>query len=482
MRILYLLGAIGVLGLGVAWMIANAAVVPGYGDTKEYLALSRTLQVDPYRTVLYPTVLRLCGVVQGDGPPSPGLVYAVQLAMVVVSTTLFTLALADSLGFFGARRRDTIAAVLAATALTVTNPLIAHFAFSLMTDSLASSFCMAFIGSLALAIGDGVWARSRRGVWAGVAAVCLALLASIRVEKLYVSAGLVVVAAVWLVRTRPPARAALASPRVLVVAALFVAALSAVALLNRATQIPNPRRAPLALSDLAFNRVVWPRLARVYPYLSPAAQAQIPFAAAVRFDAHNNNVARFRNELLARSPDNQRLFDEITVTTLRTFPFAVLGRTVFDVTKYALPNLAFPLECATVLPQSIATNWTLSRMSEAHSRLTRVVLVGAEAFFLIVQLPLALAAALAWRRSPRRSHPIVWLTGAVILINALLFGMGAGQDANIRYALPAYTMTHAAVVLLSLAWLYRSAGDLAALHSCVFVSWWRTNTRSDAAR
>src|SRR5215470_6575291 len=218
MRILYLLGAIGVLGLGVAWMIANAAVVPGYGDTKEYLALSRTLQVDPYRTVLYPTVLRLCGVVQGDGPPSPGLVYAVQLAMVVLSTTLFTLALADSLGFFGARRRDTIAAVLAATALTVTNPLIAHFAFSLMTDSLASSFCMAFIGSLALAIGDGVWARSRRGVWAGVAAVCL-------------------------VRTRPPARAALASPRVLVVAALFVAALSAVALLNRATQIPNPRRA-----------------------------------------------------------------------------------------------------------------------------------------------------------------------------------------------------------------------------------------------
>ena len=66
-RVLYLLGAISLLALGLAWIAANASLVPAYGDTSEYLELARTLQVDEYRTILYPAVLRFGGAVRGDG-------------------------------------------------------------------------------------------------------------------------------------------------------------------------------------------------------------------------------------------------------------------------------------------------------------------------------------------------------------------------------------------------------------------------------
>src|SRR5262245_48974876 len=49
-RCVYVLGAVGVVSLGVTWMAYNASVMPAYGDTIDYLERARTLQVDQYRT------------------------------------------------------------------------------------------------------------------------------------------------------------------------------------------------------------------------------------------------------------------------------------------------------------------------------------------------------------------------------------------------------------------------------------------------
>jgi hypothetical protein len=131
----------------------------------------------------------------------------------------------------------------------------------------------------------------------------------------------------------------------------------------------------------------------------------------------------------------------------------VIGKTLYDLAKYAFPNLAFPLERALLLPQSIGTWWTVSRMGMAHPGLSRVALFCAEVFFLIIQLPLAIAIVIVRGEPALWKHPVFWLTCAAILSNALLFGLASGMDANIRYALPAYVMTHTAVTLLSLLWV-----------------------------
>jgi hypothetical protein len=452
LRQVLLIGSVGVSGLGLVWVIANASVVPVYGDTNEYLALARTLRVDQYRTILYPGLLWVCRAAPGDGdPPFPAAVYAVQWGLLVASTAIFAFALASAAGLSRSRRRMSL--VLATVVLVGTNPLIAHFALSLLTDSLASSFTMGFVGALALTIDDGVRVRPGRRLWLGITLVYLVLMAWSRVEKLYLGAALVFLTSIWLLRNTRAA-GTVTGRRVVLLSGLFAAALGAVVLLNRAAQTPNPNRPPLDLSSLAFNRVVWPRLARVYPYLSPEAQAVVPFEAAVRFDAHNNQVYPFLSDLLQQRPDSRRIIDEITLTTLRTFPLAVLGKTAFDTAKYTLPNLAFPLERAGLFPQSIATAWTVARMASAHPGLTWTVLLAAETFFLIVQLPVALAALLAGRERRLWRHPIFLLTVSTVLTNALLFGLESGIDAHVRYALPAYVMIHAWVAFLSVAWRY----------------------------
>lgn len=449
----YLLGAIGVASLGLTWTVYNASVIPSYGDTIDYLARARTLHVDQYRTILYPAFLRIGGVVRyGVGKPSTAVVYAIQWGAMAASTGLFAAALANGLSVFRGCRRASAALVLATVALVATNPLVAHFAFSLMSDSLATSFTMAFVGALVFAVGCPP-SPHRKRLWLGIALVCFFFMALSRVEKVYAGVALVFVTGAWLLANPMRLNGPFARRWAAVVLALLASTLGVVAVVNRATQTHDPNQASLDLSSMAFNRVVWPRLARVHPHLSPEARALIPFDEAVRFDAHNNNVDNLLTELLTRDRDNQRVIDEITVTTLRTFPLAVMGKTTYDVAKYTFPNLAFPLEHASILRESMATWWTLSRMGMAWPGLTRVALVSAGVFFLIVQLPLAIAILIARRERALWKHPVFWLTATAIFGNALLFGLASGMDAHIRYALPAYVMCHASVTLLSLLWL-----------------------------
>ena len=280
-----------------------------------------------------------------------------------------------------------------------------------------------------------------------------------RVDKFYLGVALVVLTGVWLLRTtvRSPTPSRCDG---VCHSFLLVGALGAVLLINGVTQTPNPNRPPLDLSSLAFNRVVWPRLARVYPYLSPEAHALIPPAEAVRFDTHNNHVYPLLSRL-RQGGEHQRIINEITLTTWRTFPVAVVGKTIFDVAKYTLPNLAFPATRRLDTPlvgrdavDDLAHDVGPPSPHRGHPHRRPNPL-------LVMQLPLAIAALLVRRDLIGRPLPIVWLIATAILTNALLFGLHSGMDTHIRYALPAYVMIHASAVLLSLLWLCRTPTPLA---------------------
>src|SRR5262245_4428310 len=110
----YLLGAIGVVSLGLTCMVYNASLSPKYGDTIDYLDRARTLHIDQYRTILYPAFLRLGGLARpGDGPPSTAVVYAIQWGAMAAATGLFAAALASGLGVSRAGRRGVILATVA---------------------------------------------------------------------------------------------------------------------------------------------------------------------------------------------------------------------------------------------------------------------------------------------------------------------------------------------------------------------------------
>ena len=135
------------------------------------------------------------------------------------------------------------------------------------------------------------------------------------------------------------------------------------------------------VSSLAFNRVVWPRMSNAYDYLPDKIKEIVIKAEAEKFDEHNNNVYPFLTKIL-QEKNGKEVISTITFTTLEHFPLQVAAKTAFDFLKYTLPNLAFPFESLGVLPTSVATEWTISRMGMPQPKLTKYfLLLGALSFF-----------------------------------------------------------------------------------------------------
>jgi hypothetical protein len=235
---------------------------------------------------------------------------------------------------------------------------------------------------------------------------------------------------------------------------IVVAAIGMASVLNRATQAYSPYRPPLNFSTMAFNRVVWPRFARVYPYLSTRARSLATIDDATHFDVHNNNVYPFLAKTRIGHPENAALVDEITITTLKTFPLQVAGETAFDMVKYALPNVVFPLELVSVLPKSTATDWTYTRMNKPHPTFTDAWLLLSTCEFFLVQLPAALSFLRRRRARDWALSPLIVLAMIAAAFNSVLFGLEAGMDAHVRYALPTYILILETVIVLSLLWLF----------------------------
>jgi len=155
-RLLYtllLVLAAGQIFLGFIWIVKNMGTVPAYGDTPEYLALSKTMALDGYRTFLYPLFLR--EVIKASTflhLQYQIIAYLCQLFVSFVSLVYFT-------GTFFVQNRfltrayeknkiRTAVETLLLSLFIFANPLVAHFNLSILTDSFALSFTLIFLGAI----------------------------------------------------------------------------------------------------------------------------------------------------------------------------------------------------------------------------------------------------------------------------------------------------------------------------------------------
>jgi hypothetical protein len=138
-RHLYLALLVALLFTGICWLFANAAYVPDYGDTTEYLGLAKTLHVDQCRTVFYPAVLKMCGIFQaGSASPTTTWIYLLQCIAAAISSAILASALLKVFADPGQSPRVRAAIISITAALVSTSPLVAHFSVPIMTDSLAT--------------------------------------------------------------------------------------------------------------------------------------------------------------------------------------------------------------------------------------------------------------------------------------------------------------------------------------------------------
>lgn len=451
--------------IGIAWWVANLGTIPAYGDTSQYFQLADSLQVDQYHTLFYPLLLRgLQCIARPLNVRIELLLYMLQTAAALLSIAylgrvLWEVTAATERFAFLARVSPTIRRLVigAATVVVFTEPLVNHFALSVMTDALAASFTTAGVAALVriAALGD---TRSGNAIlgWMAVAAAGF-----MRAEKVEVFAVVIAVTlAILAVRSRSatPLGAKLSRRRrlgvIAVLATLLLTPSAAVLALNRATQTADHGWPPLTVSVRLFVRTAWPRLADVRPLLSAETQAVVSAADADRFDGHYNEYLSLVPRLRRSAGGTDRLVNEISWAALRHRGIDIAISAAADALRYTTPMIAYPAEL--VVGARSASGWTDSRMSMAHPTLTRAYLVVATAVLFAVQLPLLF---LALVRRAGRDPRITFAAGLIVgtaLVNGVLYAMGNGFQ-NVRYALPAYMLVYAVIVwantaLLAIVW------------------------------
>lgn len=431
---------------GLVWIAGNISYIPKYGDTKEYLANSKTLIVDQYRGILYPYFLNRSNyLAEATGLKFQHVVYFFQILLTFLSIKLFAFVLFPET--INVRIRWFIAFVTAA--VVSLDPLVAHFSLTVMADSLAASFTIMYLAFLVLVIKEAD-AGARKTVLYFTMAICFFILISLtRVEKLYFGLIMFLLFLVIFAFRYNHVKSQKMLSLLFLVFCLFGVAI--VNYVKSETQVNNSNRPSLDVPSIAFSRVMWPIMSQAYEYFPDNIKTIFTKAEANKFDEHANNVYPFLVKIMQRK-DGREVILTITRTTIEHFPLQVTAKITFDFIKYTLPNVAFPLEFVGVLPISWATGWTVSRMGMYQPNLTKIYLmIGAVNFFAIL---IYVSQNLDFRHKKRVlkevliSNPVIVIVSMAVIVNSMFFTLFHGMDAHIRYALPSYLIINTVLVSL----------------------------------
>lgn len=305
------------IGMGIWWMIQNITTIPCFGDSTEYINLSQSLQLDEYRTILYPLVLR-AAIVIGNRlhVPFQVLVYAGQIllsfgSIYYVCWNLFA-------------REDRPAdwrKCIFYTFGIMTIPVVNFLNLTILTDSLALSFLLVILVQIVK-----VWKNETlRVVDVVVLVVAFLLEALVRADRIYsCTLYLIVYSVIQLIKKVDWRRAA-------IVAAAVVLTAGAAIGINRSTQTPGLYgRVSTNLDFVLLDRVVWPNMAANYNDFSEEIKNTISLEEAMKFDEHNNNVMYYLAPMVEERVGTKRasaMYREMAKVVWRNEPGKVVGDT-----------------------------------------------------------------------------------------------------------------------------------------------------------
>jgi len=420
--------------LGAVWWALNVNHVPNYGDTPEYIKLAGTLRVDSYRTLAYPIVVKLGILFQSHS----GLNWTlpIYLLQTIVAAWAAWYLVGTILPKIRRRHRLFISAAI------LSFPLTLHYTVTILTDSLATSFFILSICSLARMV-SRIQNDKSTLVVALTGTVGTVML---RPEKFYIILIPVGACALYLLFRRLASRRAedtSQSPTAvsLIGAIVVIFALPgfAVSAFNHSTQTAQLGRQPATLAGSLYDRVVWPHLEEIRGQLPLSVQATLPPS----FDTlPSASIVPTRTAVLTAFRAAGGGGDEQTMKavwrTLDCCSLRVAGESIVDIAKsFAAP---FTLVVDWVSGRGGASSWNLSRMSQAHPRLSLIYLSWSSALtFLVIAAALCHLLSRGGRRlvsfAPAST---VWILVGGTLVNAIFFGLVTSLDVNLRYALSNY--------------------------------------------
>ena len=422
---------------GILWIVANIGNVPPFGDSDEYLELSRTFAPDEYRPILFPIILRM---VQNAAAviniPYQTLLYIIQLIVSFCAIYCAVRYISRSAGY-----NPGILVKLYITTYVWSLPMILWFNCTVLTDSLSLSALIWMLIGLSKYVKDG---KSDPLLWAGIIVMYL-LQALMRSDRTY--SALVMIILCIAIRTvhdlikgkgnqdgneKSGKRLLVTLMPVLLVVFGLIMVIS----VNHATQKPGSKgRVSTNLAFVLLDRVVWPNMERNYEYFPDEIKEVISIEEAQVFDSHNNNVMYQMAPLVEERVGKEKASEYYM--TMAGIVWAHDGVKVIKDTAGCV--LAFLM-----LPQAeymnrhkmleMNTGWNIHCMSHVDEALAKFMFNYYMYTFIVIFCTMSIIYLVVSRKYRKSVGRLSCFAGMSVLL-ALWFGLGDGAPVNDRYAL-----------------------------------------------
>lgn len=431
---------------GICWMAANFTNIPVFGDSTEYFNLSQTLQVDEYRPILYPLLIRIAVKLCAWLPfQYQTLLYIGQTGLSLLCIVYLTWQLCSIFApaLKKERRSLFIAGVIFVSLYILCIPMITFMNLTVLTDSIATSMLLSAIGALVRIFHS----KTPFGGDFLVVLFSMVIEYTVRADRLYTcTLFLFITLTVYVVKNRRNAffrRAAALSLSVV----LFSAGIAGG--INKATQQPGLYgRIPTTLGFVLLDRIVWPNMVENYRDFPDEIQKLITREEAKTFDSHNNNVMYQMAPLLRERAGEERaeeIYKEMAGIVFRNHP----AKVIMDIAEDILCVVFTPVSAFLSMYglADTADDWNLHCVSQNSVRLSnfyyQFYLYTFIILFILSVLLFLSAVILKKKRGRGRPGAVFRLLAPGFLlcvIIALWFSVGDGAPPNDRYALLHYVI------------------------------------------
>ncbi|NHN34305.1 hypothetical protein [Paenibacillus agricola] len=427
--------------VGTIWILLNINKVPHYGDTPEYIHLSLTLDLDKYRTILYPIFLKYTILLSTYlNIPYHVIVYIIQMIVSFISIYslfyMFAYVLKKKNKICSKSKtlsRKEWLTILFLTFFVFTNPLTAHFNLSVLTDSLALSFTLLFISfivHLCNCNNDKILLNII------LASLFFVLMSITRPERVVIGALFIGVLTLYeLVRYIKNKDKVIAQKTSLLLVVLIIG-LVFTQIINTNTQnhIVDSNRVQPSISRSLYERIVWPRLSGVYNELPDSIKQVISYEEAISHDQSVNNTNMVMKKLLDYDKGSWNSVHTITKIAFLKYYLQIILSVSYDSIKNIFTPLTFTFN-KYMKDQWI--DWTMTRMSEFHPMLSNLYIKYFK-ILLIIMLSLILVKIKTAYNFVKNTNRIT----SIIIIFALtctIFFVGVSNlGYHIRYSMPIY--------------------------------------------
>ena len=431
------------------WAFSNMHVIVPYGDVCEYIRLAHTMILDVWRPIAYPLFVRFCIVTaHAFNMPFYTVIYVLQsiISLVAVYYLIQTLWVCFAGGveplskltfksFLGTPERRKL---LFLSLFAASNPLLMHFNFSCLTDSLCNSFSMLFIAEVLMIM------RGARLEWQHIlfGIVSFVVMCLLRAERLMlIGAMIIILSAVLVFVLKGPGRKRVIAS----ILAVIIIAVPVTNLIKNETQTANVGRLTPSMHTALYQRVGFQHFFDNYDYMPEVVTRNITRYEAFYNDASQLNTNTICAAVLQNDPEHyHEVLDAVWVTVLIHDFYRVTRDVFIDFIRNVFAPAAYNIVTLHSMP---TTDLTLGRMTYGTPDLAWFYMRISEIAFWLFAVVFLLR--IIQNRRFFKDYSLIWIgLTAFVIMQSVFYAGTSNYGFHIRYQLFNYSLQIIAFIFM----------------------------------